>query len=261
MGDPFGKVQLSANEVFAMLKRARLAQNPRFNADIDSIEEMRLSGCSLDLDSLKVIASLPQLSELTLHKVQMPPGGFQELKGRPISKLTLSEMNLTKEDFAVIGSLPIQYLTIVNTKIEGSWLAGPNQFQSLGVLTLTKCGLTQKKLAEIQSLPRLRWIELTGQEIDGLPDFAKSQLPALTNIGLTGTKVRDFSPLLAIPQLTHVYLHNMDIDTVGLETLAKLNKLQYLVLGHLKFEGNPLLDKTAKPPFEDKKNLKLEIWK
>ncbi len=97
-------------------------------------------------------------------------------------------------------------------------------------IDLTESSVTNKSFVELAKLPRLEWLDLTNNAIDGIP--AVNGFPALTDLVLDGCKIDDdgLRGLTQFPKLDRLRLNESKISDEGIETLSQIENLKSLSL-------------------------------
>uniref|UniRef100_A0A4W4FWZ9 Acidic leucine-rich nuclear phosphoprotein 32 family member n=1 Tax=Electrophorus electricus TaxID=8005 RepID=A0A4W4FWZ9_ELEEL len=92
-----------------------------------------------------------------------------------------------------------------------------DEFKELGFLSMVNVGLTS--LAMVPSLPKLRKLELSDNNISGSLEILSEKCPNLTYLNLSGNKIKDLSTVEALQNLKN--LKSLDLFNCEITTLEE----------------------------------------
>lgn len=224
-----------------------------------SLEELELSGCALDDESLENFKHLKSLRKFDFsgnNEIDGP--GLVVLENlRKLEELRLSGLNVTNEQLKSLDG--ITTLKVVNlshcSRVSGAGLAALTGSENVEELYLDSCRrVDSEDLNEIVKFKKLEVLDLAGTKVKPEGLELLQQLESLRDLDLSSCNWIDDSAMLKLskfPALEEVRLDRvLRLTDKALENLAKSATIKRLVLsenrnitgaGVANFEGNQTL--------------------
>jgi len=202
------------------------------------LRTLNLSGSRLANDDLRVLAQLPDLTELRLSKMSIDDRGLKHLAGlTKLQSLDLSQTGVRGAGLAQLSRLTeLNHLSLEYTPLRGEHLVhlvGFPQLQSLklSVASATTAGVDDAALAFLTKLP-LRHLALRSARITDAGLAHLAQLKDLESLDLEATPVSDagIEKLADLPRLRSVTLNRTSVTDGVTTTLARLKTLRSIAL-------------------------------
>ena len=202
---------------------------------LDSLKELNLSSTPLNEEGLEVLASLAQLTCVTLNNVHLPARAYQnffETPGLSLKSLSLSGTIVYGDDGQALSAsyflAPLSGLKLVQLDISGALIpAKPPKAATPATLVPAKTPkiVTDKDLTPLMGMSTLEWLNISN---DNLADQAISSVAMLSNLSALDLSGNN--------RLTDKGLGRLD-------RLVKLKNLNQLLLGGI---GHPDTDDQEK---------------
>ncbi|KAK1805077.1 hypothetical protein P4O66_019441 [Electrophorus voltai] len=128
-----------------------------------------------------------------------------------------------------------------------------DEFKELGFLSMVNVGLTS--LAMVPSLPKLRKLELSDNNISGSLEILSEKCPNLTYLNLSGNKIKDLSTVEALQNLKN--LKSLDLFNCEITTLEEYRESIFELLPQVTYldgfdaEDNEAPDSEAEDDDDD----------
>lgn len=216
---------------------------PVTTVGLDNLKEMtnltrlRLDGCEISDEGLKIIAGFPKLESLQLQGGTMTDAGLAHLSGL----VSLRSLNLDHcseiggEGVAHLRPLvDLTYLNLGGTQLTDRGIEHLNDLQQLSSLTLSETGVTDAGVRTLGPLPNLKQLILDGTAVtDASLEHIKS-FPKLDNIWLSDTAITDegLKQLAEMKQLRALQIDGTEITDAGMAHLAGLTELRTIDFGN-----------------------------
>jgi hypothetical protein len=183
--------------------------------------------------TLARIARLDELHTLVLSKIAAPPEALARLGAlRRLERLYLDH---TQADDRVVAGLAtardtLRVLHLAGSQVSDAGVAALRALGELDELTAGDTGMSDA-IADLSAWPRLRTLSLVGLEItdDALPQIAARW--SLVALDLSGTEIRDPSPLAALPRLRVLGFTGAPLSPAGVAAILRLAQRGVRVVG------------------------------
>jgi len=156
---------------------------------------------------------------------------LQNLKG--LKRLELRNSDFSDKELAYLKNLPLEYLDISKTLVDGSGLAVMKTLTHLVNLNLANNSLIPSATANLTGLPKLKELYLSSTNV-GDSDMANvSKLKLLTHLKLADNKkITDagVASLATLPNLTMLELSGTSITIACAGDLKKMHNLKRLYI-------------------------------
>lgn len=198
------------------------------------LTRLRLANTEVTDTGLKFLQLLPRLNTLNLDDTQVTDAGMKFLQPmRALRTLSLSGTRISDEGLKLIQHLHLRNLHLVETNTGDTGLAAISNIRSLETLELKRAkGVTDKGVASLARLPRLRVLDLERTFVtdEGLRHL--SMMPSLAQIDLEADHitVRGLAMLAKLPRLTALDLNGTEFDDSWVSVLSGFHKLNRLEL-------------------------------
>lgn len=175
-----------------------------------SLAVLQLDDTEIGDHTMKEIAGLPKLSELSLNRTQVSNAGMEALKISHIKHLEIGSSRVTAKGLKAVAAI-----------------------KSLQTLNLTGLNLTDVDLAPLAALPNLRELILDGNHISGESLKALRRLP-LEKLNLANNPVTDgaIASLVQLAKLKEVDLSDTGVTDGATRRLGELRALEKINLMH-----------------------------
>lgn len=187
-----------------------------FLANLENLQELDLTGCSMPSSSLEVIATLPSLTKLTLADCNLSSitslAGTEKLAYLDLSHNTIRNLEVLKP-MTTIVELNLQH----NALTDLSALSG-----LMGLETLNVGFNSIADLSPVSSCGGLKWLDASNNHISNLGPIAK--LPLLQYLSVNYNLLTDVSVLSGCSNLTELRIASNTITDIS--SLNKLTKLE-----------------------------------
>ncbi|MGI8978523.1 MAG: leucine-rich repeat domain-containing protein [Pirellulaceae bacterium] len=205
----------------------------RMTAEIEEVEDLRLSMTGFrDADS-PTLAAHPMLRELRLSG--NPGVTDKTLKSiariKSLQMLELAHSNITDEGLKDVARLPkLRELYLSSTPVTTRGLDHLLPMQSLHRLVLVNTNVDDEGLAAIGKLRGLRILDLDKTKVDGPGLVHLAKLPNLMALDLNGCSLQDGSGLAELKQVKYLSICNAQISPGVLSLIHKMENLRDLNL-------------------------------
>lgn len=192
----------------------------RFLTSLTELTELKLIDCRIQTEDLTIIASLPNLSRLTLSGCSLSTISGLE-KAQNLEYLNLN--NNTIRNLEPMAHL----MKLREIDLSHNALTGLNVLSTL--TNLEKLDVSYNSLtsiAPIATCTKLKWINANHNELPSLG--AINNLPALSYLAVNSNALSDVSALAACTTLTELHISNNEIeDITSLSTLTNLEVFDF----------------------------------
>jgi Leucine-rich repeat (LRR) protein len=207
--------------------------------------QVNLSSHVTDDENIKVLASLPALSEFQIGGRRITEAALAILSTRPRLDF-LALRNTSIQSLHPLGAqvTKLQRLELSGSPISDKGLRPLSSAATLMLLDLSNTEVTDAGLAIIGELPALRGLLLNGTQItgDGLASLTKS--PMLMMLQLRGVELSEqgLSQLSSIKRLGHLSLANTALDDQKMSMIARARSLIFLDLSRTKISDKGIAE-------------------
>lgn len=178
-------------------------------------------------DSMQYVARLTELRTLNLSLTRVSSAGLAQLGAlRKLETLVLASSHwygygVGDESFDYEGP------SVANSDME--WIA---RLSSLAELNISGSDVDRDGLVRLQSLPRLRWLNLKDTKADDDAIRVLAGIPSIETLSVAGTSVTDtgLSHLSNLPRLKSLDLSRTRVSDEGLRTIQGMGALEQVFL-------------------------------
>lgn len=204
----------------------------RFLSSLTELTELTMNNCRFETEDLQIIAALPKLQRLTLNNCSLSTVSGIE-KAQNLTYLNLS--NNTIRNLEPIAQLMnLQELDMQHNALTG--LAPLSGLANLQKLNVSYNSLTS--VAPLATCTKLTWLDAGNNNLVSLD--GADNLPALRYLSVNHNALTDVSVLADISTLTELYVSDNEISEI-----TALSALTNLEIFH--FSGNKVKELPAWP--------------
>ena len=203
------------------------------------LKNLKLSGPSIDDDSVRSLANLNNLAALSLQQTAVTDQGFKSLAPlKKLTELTLYGTPVTDDSLNIIAAFPaLQKLRLRGTKVTGSGIGDAFAKMVLVVdLDLSETAFSNDGLASIGKMKNLRSLNLwlTQVDDDGVALLVEQTKLTLLNLdNVSGVTDRSLPLIATMQDLELLHLGGTSITAKGIENLYGLKSLKTLFITRL----------------------------
>jgi Leucine-rich repeat (LRR) protein len=197
---------------------------------LHELHELDLAQTAVSNCGLMYLRSLKQLSMIDLSGTTVTVKGIQELRGLPLWELRLSNTNGVGSSWSIFPDL--RWLYISNSDINDKDLRGLGKLSHLEKLVVRGTKITEIGIREIGKVDTLLMLDLAQCNISNQLLWSLADLPRLSSLSLRGTGVTDgvHEPLSRFRNLEVLDLRDTQLTSRGFRELAKIDTLQELYI-------------------------------
>lgn len=203
------------------------------------LRTLHADGLGLTDESLETIAQLPALEELSLDSNSISGAGLHHLqKLKSLRRLKLNFNHLDEHDFVALGDLT----GLTSLSVLGRYVVDDRVLEQCARLTKLEelhlseftSGVTDRGIAQLVQLQRLRNFTLRDapsvtdsglKRLAELPQLQRASLSSLASISPSGLRF-----LEKLPEMRRLEISEIRLDEVSLRAIARLGKLEHLLL-------------------------------
>lgn len=229
-------------------------------ARAESLEEIAISSDKLSSAALQVLARLPSLRSLQIHRgPRIGDEGLRSLsKCVNLRELYLRGTSITDAGLSHIGSLPhLWSLVLDDTGISDTGCAAITKLPKLSLLSLNRTRVTGIRLAGLRDneyfnlyleetrvtdeavmtlagrLTKLKLISLNETQTGDPAAKALSKLKRLDDVRLSGTRLSDdgLAAFTGHPSLEVIYVEGCNVSAKAIKALKKASSRELTVYG------------------------------
>jgi len=218
---------------------------------VKTLEHLDLLDVQLKSSDLDALSAWPKLSELSLPNV-IDAETLKHLQAcRKLTSLTLGYRAITADELKTLSSWKsLKKLTLVHAQLSDESLRALSNLETVDELHLLDCGLKDDRLEHLRGSPKLTYLALERNEIDGpgLEHLAKLKL---TKLGLEFNNISDKTlhhllQLTSVEDLALSYCRGVTDQGIQSGTLQKMIHLKRLGLRGLTQVTDATLDDLVK---------------
>jgi len=202
-------------------------------ASIKTLERLDLLDARLTSADLVGLSAFPKLSSLSLPAA-IDDQTVKHLQAcHRLNTLTLGEREITATELQTLSAWKsLRKLTIVHAQLSDEALGALAKLESVEELHLMDCGLTDNRLKHLQGSPKLAYLALEWNEIDG-PGLEHLVKLNLKSLGLEHNNINDatlphLSQLISLERLSLSYCRGITDQGIRSGTLQKMSHLKEL---------------------------------
>jgi hypothetical protein len=248
----FGPPQWSYPFLAARADRPRITGGVLVGLEaVKTLESVELLDAQLKPGDLKSLAAWPKLSNVSLPNA-IDAETVKHLQScKRLTSLTLGYRAITAEELTLLAEWKsLRKLTLIHAQLSPDALRALSNLETVEEIHLNDCGLKDEHMADLRGSPKLTYLTLPRNEIDGpgLEHIAKLQLKKL---GLEFNNISDatlhhLSQLTSVDNLALSYCRGITNKGIQSGTLQKMTHLKQLGLRGLTFITDASLDDMVK---------------
>lgn len=220
-------------------------------ATVKTLEQIDLLDARVTPGELEALTAFPKLSRLSLPNA-IDAETVKHLRACPkLTSLTLGFREVTAAELGALAEWKgLRQLTLVHARLTNEALGALSKLESVEELHLEDCGLTDDRLRHVRTAPKLAYLGLERNEIDG-PGVEHLAKLKLKRLGLEFNNISD-KTLRHLPQLAGVEIltlnncHGITDEGIRSGTFQKMTDLKQLGLRGLKSVTDASLDDLIK---------------
>lgn len=218
---------------------------------IRTIEHLDLLDADIASAHLHLLTEWPKLGTLSLPRPIDDEAVKHLGQCKRLSALTIGHREITAAELTALGHWAgLKKLTIWHATLSPEALAALAKLESVGELHLHECGLKDEHLKHLKIPPKLTYLALERNEIDG-PGIEHLTRWKLKKLGLEFNNISDktlshLSQLTTVDNLALSYCRGITDDGIRSGTLQKMTQLKQLGLRGCKQITDATLDDLVK---------------